>query len=377
MTLTTADVAVVGGGPAGTLCAICLARLGHDVLVVNGPGRRSDWAELLSPRALLGLERILLRPEIGPSWGAPCRGIFDTWRRSGSEFQDFGLWQCSPGLIVRRGQLDVKLQEAATAEGVRVLHAARNAQLIGGPDGGALELAVADDCVRTAFIVDATGGHSGLMPREFRRRLRFDRLIAVGFTLEANASLGDTMRLASSSSGWWYTLPLEGQRWFVVFLTDGDLVSVRGARLRELLSKQFQEAFASIPPNLPRALAAAVLRDARTTCAVRQWRGRWLRIGDAAFSMDPVSGSGLAEGILHAERAAASISDYLRRACTRELQNFARGRIESFATSLDQLRVLYAGNGPTKVESESPFWRRRARADASRAALELIPYSNS
>lgn len=257
-------------------------------------------------------------------------------------------------------------------EGVRVLRAARPAQLIGGPDGGAMELAVADDCVRAAFVVDATGGRSGLVPRAFRRRLRFDRLIAVGFTLEVNASLCDTMRLASSSAGWWYTLPLDGQRTFVVFLTDGDLISVRRAALSASLPRQFQEAFASIPPNLSRAIATALVRDARTSCAARQWRGRWLRIGDAAFSMDPISGSGLAEGILLAEPAAASVSEFLRWGCVCGLQDFARGRIRTFAVSLERLRALYAGGRSKTVDSESPFWSRRGRADAFRVALERI-----
>jgi flavin-dependent dehydrogenase len=65
MNLTT-DIAVVGGGPAGAIAALRLARLGHAVVLLHDAcGRRRPACETFAEQlAFLGLAAVLDRSAI-------------------------------------------------------------------------------------------------------------------------------------------------------------------------------------------------------------------------------------------------------------------------------------------------------------------------
>src|SRR5712671_3255755 len=68
--MLVADVAVVGGGPAGAAAAITLARAGRDVIVVDRARFPRDkcCGDGLTAGALRHLEALGLRPDAVPSW---------------------------------------------------------------------------------------------------------------------------------------------------------------------------------------------------------------------------------------------------------------------------------------------------------------------
>src|SRR5437879_8079352 len=80
--MIVADVAVVGGGPAGAAAAITLARAGRDVVVVDRARFPRDkcCGDGLTAGALRHLEAMGLRPETVSSW----QTVEDVWVRSPS-----------------------------------------------------------------------------------------------------------------------------------------------------------------------------------------------------------------------------------------------------------------------------------------------------
>ncbi|MCA1842256.1 MAG: FAD-dependent monooxygenase, partial [Actinobacteria bacterium] len=119
--MRTADVAVVGGGPAGAAAAIVLAGAGRDVVVVDRARFPRDkcCGDGLTAGALRELERLGLRPESVPSW----QPVDDVWLRSVS-----GREVCFPlprgnGLfaaVARRTELDAALLDVARGAGASV-----------------------------------------------------------------------------------------------------------------------------------------------------------------------------------------------------------------------------------------------------------------
>src|SRR5437879_12523126 len=80
--MIVADVAVVGGGPAGAAAAITLANAGRDVVVVDRARFPRDkcCGDGLTAGALRHLEALGLRPETVASW----QTVDDVWVRSPS-----------------------------------------------------------------------------------------------------------------------------------------------------------------------------------------------------------------------------------------------------------------------------------------------------
>src|SRR2546430_7929104 len=80
--MLSADVAVVGGGPAGAAAAITLARAGRDVVLVDKARFPRDkcCGDGLTAGALRRLEALGLSPDTIPSW----QGGDDAWMRSPS-----------------------------------------------------------------------------------------------------------------------------------------------------------------------------------------------------------------------------------------------------------------------------------------------------
>jgi geranylgeranyl reductase family protein len=117
----TADIAVVGGGPAGAAAAISLARAGRDVVLFDKAHFPRDkcCGDGLTTGALRHLEFLGLRPEAVSSW----QPVTDVLIRTPSgRTVDFPLPR-SGGLyaaVARRVDLDAALLDVARAAGVKV-----------------------------------------------------------------------------------------------------------------------------------------------------------------------------------------------------------------------------------------------------------------
>jgi geranylgeranyl reductase family protein len=119
--MLTADIAVVGGGPAGVAAAITLARAGRDVVLFDKAQFPRDkcCGDGLTTGALRRLERLGLRPEAVPSWQV----VEETCIRSPSgrtvEFRlpaDEGVFAA----VARRVDLDAAFLDVARSAGVKV-----------------------------------------------------------------------------------------------------------------------------------------------------------------------------------------------------------------------------------------------------------------
>ena len=133
--MTTTDVAVVGGGPAGAAAAITLARAGRDVVLVDKARFPRDkcCGDGLTAAALRSLEALGLHPEDVATWTE----VDSVWLRSPSG-RTLGYplprGRGTFAAVARRTDLDAALLDVARAAGVKVHdgHGLVSASLSGG-----------------------------------------------------------------------------------------------------------------------------------------------------------------------------------------------------------------------------------------------------
>ena len=170
---------------------------------------------------------------------------------------------------------------------------------------------------------------------------------------------GMSALVESCRAGWWYVARQANGREVVALFTDADLTSAANARAEwlDVAMAETTHVRALAPPIA--AGEAVQVCDARTSIRSVLWRRTWLSIGDAAWSLDPLSGAGIERAVRDGVDAAGAIARAADASDFSPLESHALARASAFTDSLEIQRRYYA------LESRWPdatFWSRRRRS---------------
>jgi geranylgeranyl reductase family protein len=311
---TTADVVVVGAGPAGCAAAITLARAGHDVLLVDKATFPRDkcCGDGLTTGALRILEGLGLDPASVASWTP----VDDVVVRSPSGHEvTFPLPrdQGTFAAVARRVDLDAALVDLARESGAKVLtgHACDGVRLEG--DEVVLDVDGVGE-VRTERVVAADGMWSpmrkalGAGDRGYLGEWHAFRQYFTNVGPRASSELIVWFE-PDLLPGYAWSFPLAGGGANVGFgIQRGDApTKVMKALWPELLARPHIRAFLG-PDATPESPHKAWPIPAHVEAAALQaGRGRVLFVGDAATAADPMTGEGIGQALLSGELAAQAI----------------------------------------------------------------------
>jgi flavin-dependent dehydrogenase len=404
------SVAVVGGGPAGAVAALVLARRGVRVTVLESQaGPVCKAGETLPPGLTpllrhLGIAGILdrdghLRSEGNRSW----------WGAERAVERAFLAGSRGPGWHVDRGRFEARLAEAARQAGAewrwdcRVERCVREMGTGGGGGGSGrrqrwkIELRRSarppaedaagvpqDRVLEVDWLLDATGRRAHVSRQAAgARRVRYDRLVGVAAMLGGSPGEGSTARplgagtageppaaacaagytlVEATADGWWYSAALGDGRLAVTLFGDGDLLersllrpradlAVWRRRLRQApATRERIEALGG--GGQPVRLAVMPADSSRLDTIAGEG---WLALGDAAAAHDPLSSHGveaaMGSGFYGAHAVAGLLAGHDEaRATYLDLMQRAYGAY------LDLLRERYAAE---RRWPHAPFWRRR------------------
>jgi menaquinone-9 beta-reductase len=339
------DVAIVGGGPAGSVAARMLAARGARVVLYAGTTLAGCEGVSERTRALLFEEapecmRHALRgplPRTG-EWGGTAVG--------GERLITGMEW------LVDRVQLAEGLRRAAVNTGVELRTGLVN-RVEPRTDGVCVQSTEAGSCQARALI-DARGRRGPAVHGPV--------LVASGQAFATQRELPLGTAILPFAQGWCWLVTEPGSVWVQI------ISSVRTQRGGGLLARAQTQL-----PALEHAL-----RDARATTAVLVRPAhasfgrppmnhcRW-RAGDAAFAADPLSGQGLYETMRNAKLVASALGSVLNGQVAAPL----RAHVALRQASAWQRHLTIAANLYHENEARGRFWS--ASAAAYRALLPDPP----
>jgi flavin-dependent dehydrogenase len=311
------------------------------------------WGETLPGQATPLLARLGLAIQDFHQQHLSVPGMAADWTDAGPHEYDASFSPHGPGWHLNRARFNADLRRLAVAAGAQVWCRARVRRLRRTTEGweALFETPHGERSCSAGWLIDASGrGSLGEGPLPVRR-LRLDRLVAAAALVPV--ALEDLRtRLAAARSGWWYLAPVPGGQAVVCYFTDADLLP-RPERLPAHLQEQWP-----LAGPWPAALLAQVRRwrllpahSARRAPAAGE---RWLAIGDAAQSRDPLTSQGILWALESGLRGAAAVDRQL--AGLQGLPDYSAWLSAAWNEYLQHRRYYY---GQVRRWPASAFWRRR------------------
>lgn len=358
------EVIIGGGGPAGAAAALTLAKLGRRVLLANAAShRRVRAGESYAAAAKPLLADLGVMAAFRQAQHLACYGTVSLWgtHEPHATASLHGLQGCSHQLD--RDAFDTMLLAAAKAAGATVSEQSRAALTDARTEGTQeVELSGPGGFRRVScdWLLDATGRPAALSRRLGARRRRIDRLVAFQTRLmPATGTDQDASAIVEAArSGWWYSTLLPGGERLACFFTDADLAHDTG--LRSVAGFMASLEGTRVIASLVRRHGYSCREAPRGTDASTAWLDvaagpRWLAIGEAAISFDPLSARGVASA-LHAGLCAAHA---VHAALGGDTRGIGRHLLHQRAIVCNYLRQVHDVYSWERRWPRSDFWRRR------------------
>lgn len=333
-------IVVLGAGPAGAATAIGLRRLGYAVTVV------SDWRRFAAVEGVS--QRVLDALRHAGLGGALSQAAMPATRRVHWGGQQLQLNQ---EFLLDRQQFDRALRDDLQRAGVGVVEG-RVGELR--HDGGHQVRLDDGQLLLADFLVEARGRQAPLAAD----RLRGPETVSLLNTWQG-APGTPASAVESLEDGWAWMARLEdGRCYWQVTLDAAGLPGKAGLaaycaarRARSALVAELFDARALVPAQVHARSSTAILAG---ECVGPDW----IRVGDAAMAVDPLSGNGIFQSLSSALQAPVVINTLLRRPGRAALaRQFHQQRVEQLF--LRFARIGRDFHGQEQSRAEQLFWARR------------------
>ena len=289
------EVAVIGCGPAGVATSVVLARSGVRVMLLGpAPAAKLKVGESLPAAAGRLLRRLgvaSLPSLLNQGEYLPCSANVSAWGTERWEYRDALSDPEGHGWHLLRHRFEAALFKHALSQGAR--HGAVEIDGLAS-DGRQYQLAGEGLQIRCRFLIDASGRKAWATRRlAGKPRRTGQQFAAVAWVREQADSQDNTTRIKSTRDGWWYSARLPDRLRVVAFHgLSGRIGHV--IKAPDHFFKACNDS-ALLEHTLTRTDLIHGLQgcDAGAGCAEIAVGPRWLAVGDAALSFDPLSSQGL------------------------------------------------------------------------------------
>ena len=314
MNSSNIKIGVVGGGPAGMATAIQLKQYNFDVVLFEASEYdRITVGEHLAAEAIHEFKKLQIPEALLNNHSIPCKEVQNAWGHSKihhneSIFNPFGA-----GYILSRPNFDNALLDYCSQIGIDTKKGTRISKIKNTETDW--ELHANSEILKVDFLVDASGRTSKFNFGNKKTKKTNNQLIGITKYLYPDTTTlinSSHLLVESTPTGWWYTVQIASSTIISTFMTDASFltkseISHHAFWNRELANSLHTKARVK-DTKIP---ADVFIKSAHSHMSNQTYGDKWLKVGDAAQSFDPLSSAGILKGLKMGQQAAIAIHDYV------------------------------------------------------------------
>ena len=319
------DVAIIGGGPAGSTAATLLARAGRRVIVLEREKfPRFHIGESLLPFSTQAFDRLGVREKLDRAFIPKFGGeIISSCGSKGVRFYFKGGYRSNRDRAyqVTRSEFDKLLLDHSRENGAEVREETEVKNIKFSHEGVTLDIEAlggATTVIAARYLLDCSGRQT-VVGNYFKLKKTYDHLQK--FSVFAHYENVDRLpgidatliRMVRGVDRWFWMIPLTEKR-----ISIGVVMDTAAFRAAKLAPEAALEKFIAEQPLMIDRMQNAQRVSPVYSAGDYSYRNkklfgeRWLLAGDAAGFIDPVFSSGVFLAIMSAEKAADALDEVLR-----------------------------------------------------------------
>ena len=319
------DVAIVGGGPAGSTAATLLARAGRRVVVLEREKfPRFHIGESLLPFSTQTFDRLGVREKLDrtflPKYGGEIVAACGT-RGVKFYFKDGFRSRRDRAYQVTRSEFDKLLLDHSRENGAEVREETEVKKIAFKPDRVTIDIETStgvSETLEARYLLDCSGRQTVLgnfynLKRTYDHLQKFSVFAHYENVDRAEGIDGTLIRMVRGLDRWFWMIPLTQTRMSIGVVMDSATFRAMKLSPEATLEKCIAEQ-PMVFERMKRAERVSPVYSAGDySYRNAKFSGdRWLLAGDAAAFIDPVFSSGVFLAIMSAEKAADTLDEVLR-----------------------------------------------------------------
>lgn len=307
------SVIIVGGGPAGIATSLTLSFRGISHCIIEaGSEPQRKYGEAIPPNAKplfrqLGIEHLLKSEQHHPYFGNMSSWGSDLWEQKNFIDQIYGHGYLLDRLYFEKQLREIVKKSSATFfSGYSLKHVLETDNIIKVSVQKGNEISE----IFGQYMVDATGRKASVCRHFGVFKKEPDKQFAITVTASLLNKIEHQILIESTPNGWWYVAPVSNDEATFMFFTLKDLLPIKEEAVF-FLEKELKATkhLSKILKEISFNKKEIHIMPAGTSYLEIPYGKKWLAVGDAAYSYDPISSYGITSALASGYYGGHAIAD--------------------------------------------------------------------